>query len=254
MQTVSALGWQEAVTLGNRRSLYVAVVATLAALHIVLSLGPPFVGFRRLSIVMEPLEGIVAGPYLGFLAAAFGWIGGRFMRPDAFWIENFFGIAEAVGALGAGFVITRRWYFTAGIYGGALLAFLMHPLVRYIPLWTLWDTYLGFIAIFVAAVLVRRIQDGKFIVSRLAPAVAMVTFVAVELDAMVRIFMLIVVGLYQIYPIPIDAFPALFVAGAIQTPVEAAYSVTVATVVGVPVLIALEKGKILSWPLSWRVR
>jgi hypothetical protein len=230
--------------------LYTTVVATLAALHIVLSLGPPLVGFRRLSIVMEPLEGIIAGPYLGFLAGTIGWIGGRFVRPDAFWIENFFGIAEAVGALGAGFLITRRWYFTAGIYGGQLIAFLLHPLSRYIPLWTLWDTYLGFIAIFVAGVLVRRIQDAKLDASRLVLVVAIVTFVAVELDAMVRIFMLVVVGLYQIYPIPIDAFSALFVAGAIQTPVEAAYSVMVATVVGVPVLMALEKSGILKWPLS----
>jgi hypothetical protein len=161
-QTVSALGWQEAVTLGNRRSLYTTVVATLAALHIVLSLGPPLVGFRRLSIVMEPLEGIVAGPYLGFLAGTVGWIGGRFVRPDAFWIENFFGIAEAVGALGAGFLITRRWYFTAGIYGGQLLAFLLHPLARYIPLWTLWDTYLGFIAIVGVPVLIA-VEKSKIL-------------------------------------------------------------------------------------------
>jgi hypothetical protein len=80
--------------------------------------------------------------------------------------------------------------------------------------------------------------------------VGLVAFVAVELDAMVRVFMLIVGGLYQVYPIPIEALPAIFVAGAIQTPLEAAYSVAVATVVGVPVLIALEKSKMLSWPLS----
>jgi len=234
----------------GRISLYVTVVATLAALHIVLSYAPPLVGFRRMSIVMEPLEGIIAGPYLGFLAAAIGWIGGRFIRPDAFWIENLFGVAEAVGALGAGFLISRRWYLTAGIYAVSLAAFLVHPLSMHIPLWTLWDTYLGFLVVFAAAFLVRRLHGAMLSPARLAPVVASVAFVAVELDVMVRIFMLIVGGLYQVYPIPIEALPAIFVAGAIQTPVEAAYSVAVAVVVGVPALIALEKSRMLSWPLS----
>jgi len=242
------------MALRGRGSLYVSVVATLAALHIVLSYAPPLVGFRRMSIVMEPLEGIIAGPYLGFLAAAIGWIGGRFIRPDAFWIENLFGIAEAVGALGAGFLISRRWYLTAGIYAVLLAAFLVHPLARHIPLWTLWDTYLGFLAVFAAAFLVRRLQGAKLSPPRLVPAVALVAFVAVELDVMVRVFMLIVGGLYQVYPIPIEALPTIFVLGAIQTPLEAAYSVAVATVVGVPVLIGLEKSRILSWPIPQGLR
>jgi hypothetical protein len=238
------------MTVRGRVSLYVSVVATLAALHIVLSYAPPLVGFRRMSIVMEPLDGIIAGPYLGFLSATIGWIGGRFIRPDAFWIENLFGIAEAVGALGAGFLISRRWYITAGIYAALLAGFLVHPLARQIPLWTLWDTYLGFIAVFPAAFFVRRLHGAKLGPPRLVPVVALVSFVAVELDAMVRIFMLIVGGLYQLYPIPIEALPAIFVLGAIQTPLEAAYTIAVATVVGVPALIALEKGRILTWPLS----
>jgi hypothetical protein len=203
-----------------------------------------------MSIALEPLEGIIAGPYLGFLAATIGWIGGRFVRPDSFWIENLFGIAEAVGALGAGFLISRRWYLTAGIYTFLLLAFFAHPLARQIPLWTLWDTYLGFIAVFAAAIFVRSIRDDKSSASRLAPAIALVAFASVELDVMVRVFMLTVVGLYQVYPIPVTLLAGVFIAGAFQTPLEAAFCVLASTLVGVPVLIALEKGKILDWPLS----
>ena len=173
------------------------------------------------------------------------------MRPDGFWIENLFGIAEALGALGAGFLVSRRWYLTAGIYGVQLVAFLAHPLARHLPLWTLWDTYLGFLAIFAAAFFVHKLQDTKLSASRLAPAVALVAFVAVELDAMTRIFMLIVGGIYQIYPIPAGLLPGIFVAGAFQTPLEAVYSVAAATIVGVPILIALERSGILSWPLNW---
>lgn len=233
-----------------RESLYVTVVAVLASIHIVLSYFPPFVGFRRISIALEPLEGIIAGPYLGFLAASIGWIGGRFIRPDSLWIENLFGIAEAVGALGAGFLISRKWYLTAGIYASLLLAFLLHPLARQIPLWTLWDTYLGFVAVFAAAFFVRRIRNDKSNPSRLVPAVALVAFASTELDVMVRVFMLTVAGLYQVYPIPVGLLAGVFIAGAFQSPVEAAFCVLASIVIGVPVLIALEKGKILNWPLS----
>jgi len=233
----------------GRRSLYVAVVAVLAALHIVLSYAPPLVGFRRMSIAMEPLEGIIAGPYFGFLSAVIGSIGGRFVRPDAIWIENLFGIAEAVGALGAGFLVSRRWYLVAGIYAFLLLAFLAHPLAGLIPLWTLWDTYLGLAAIFPTAFLVRRIRDIKSRSSYLVPVTALIAFVSVELDSMVRIFMLIVGGLYLVYPIPVDLLAGIFILGAFQTPVEAVYSILVCVLIGVPTLVALDKSKILSWPL-----
>ena len=172
------------------------------------------------------------------------------MRPDSFLIENLFGVAEAIGAIGSGFLITRRWYLTVAIFGGQLLIFLFHPLTRYIPLWTLWDTYIGFLAILPAAYFVRRLKGHRSEPSRLIPVTALIALVAVELDVMVRIFMLIVGGLYQAYPIPLEALPAIFIAGAIQTPVETAYTVAATTMIGVPVLMALEKSKVLRWPLS----
>jgi hypothetical protein len=164
-----------------------------------------------------------------------------------------FGIAEAVGALGAGFLVTRKWYLVGGLYGIQLAAFLLHPIARHVPLWTLWDIYLGFLAIPVAAFLVGRMRHHEQDTLRLALAVAVVSFVTVELDAMVRVFMLTVMGLYQMYPIPMAMLPLLFLAGAIQTPIEAAYGVATSVVVGVPALIALRKSHLVDWPLHSRL-
>jgi hypothetical protein len=233
----------------GRRSTSIAIVAVLAALHIVLSISPGPVGFRRLSIIMEPLEGIIGGPVLGFGAAMVGWVGGRLLRPEGFYIENFFGFAEALGALGAGFMITRRWWAVTTIYGVFLAAFLIHPFAREVPLWTLWDTYLGFLATFPAALIAGRVDLKRPSAKALLPAVALTTFVAVELDAMTRIFMLADLGLYQLYGLPSNAWSAIFIAGAFQTPIEATYSVLIASIVGVPVLIALKAARILDWPL-----
>jgi hypothetical protein len=234
----------------GQRTIFVAVVSVLAALHIILSIPPGPFGFRRLSIVMEPLEGIIGGPLFGFAAAAIGWIGGRFARPEGFYVENFFGVAEAMGALGAGLLIRRRWWAVTIVYGALLAAFLVHPFAREVPLWTLWDTYLGFLAVFPGAIAVRRMTANSLNAKVLVPVVALITFVAVELDAMTRIFMLADLGLYQTYGLPLQAWSTIFIAGAFQTPLEAVYSVAIASVVGVPVLIALKAAKILEWPLS----
>jgi hypothetical protein len=50
--------------------------------------------------------------------------------------------------------------------------------------------------------------------------------------------------------IPRGLLARIFIAGAFQTPMEAVFSLPASTLVGVPALIALKKGKILRWPLS----
>jgi hypothetical protein len=234
----------------SKRTTSIAFVSLLAALHIVLSIPPGPVGFRRLSIVLEPLEGMIGGPMLGFTAAIVGSIGGRVVRPEGFFVENFFGFAEGAGALAAGLLTTKRWWATALIYATLLVAFLVSPFARQVPLWTLWDTYLGFFAVFPAGIVVKRTDFKHPRAKSLMPSVALITFVAVEFDAMMRIFMLADLGLYQLYGLPAGAWYVVFIAGAFQTPIEAAYSVLVASVVGGPILIALRAANILDWPLS----
>lgn len=234
----------------SKKTTSIAVISVLAALHIVLSIPPGPVGFRRLSIILEPLEGMIGGPTIGFGAAIVGWIGGRLLRPEGLYVENFFGFAEGIGALGAGLVVTRRWLAASAIYGALLTAFLLSPFAREVPLWTLWDTYLGFLAIFPAAIQVKKTDLIHASAKSLVPAIALITFVAVELDAMMRLFMLADLGFYQFYGLPPSAWSAVFIAGAFQTPIEAAYSVLIASVVGGPVLIALRTAKILDWPIS----
>jgi hypothetical protein len=234
----------------SRRTLLVAIIAVMAALHIILSIPPGPVGFRRLGIVMEPLEGILGGPLVGFAIGLVGAVGGRFARPETFYVDNLFGLAEAVGALCAGLLITRKGWIVSVIYGGMITLFLLNPFARQVPLWTLWDTYLGFFATFPTTVMLRKFDVKNVTSKTLLPVVTLVTFITVELDAMTRIFMLADLGLYQFYGLPSSAWSTIFIAGAFQTPVEAAYSVIVASVIGVPALMALKAARIIDWPLS----
>lgn len=234
----------------SKRSTSVAIVSVLAALHIILSIPPGPVGFRRLSVILEPLEGMIGGPLLGFAAAIIGSTGGRLVRPEGIYVENFFGVAEGMGALGAGLLTTKRWWAVSAIYGTLLAAFLVHPFAREIPLWTLWDSYLGFLATFPVAIVIKRIDSELLSVKSLMPTVALITFVAVELDVVTRLFMLANLGLYQLYGLPASAWSTIFIAGAFQTPIEAAYSALIASVVGAPALIAVRRARILDWPVS----
>jgi hypothetical protein len=229
----------------STKSTKVAFVAAFGALHAILSLFPGL--WRRWSIVMIPIEGVIGGPVLGASAAIIGVIVGRVTKPEFFFVENFFGVAEAVGAMGAGLVFKGRWKAVSAIYIFLLGAFLLHPLARVIPLWTLWNVYLAFLAVFPAAWFAKRLSDSRTSARILFPAIALTTFVSVELDVMVRIFMLIVLGFYQVYPIPIDLLPQIFIAGAFTTPVEAAYAIFACTVVGVPLLASLKKSGLMQW-------
>ncbi|MEM2122115.1 MAG: hypothetical protein QXE79_00595 [Candidatus Bathyarchaeia archaeon] len=229
------------------RGLIISLTASLAALHALLSVMPGV--WRRWSIVLEPLEGFIAGPTGGVAAAFTGALVGRILKPDSFLVENFFGFAEGVGALGAGFLAKGRWRPVASIYIVLLGAFLAHPVARIVPLWTLWDIYLAFtlltvIGLFFKGILNRRDPKG------LPFRVGVTAFIAVELDVLFRIFMLIPLGVYRLYPIPLELMPEIFIAGAFTTPLEAGYTVAVCSVIGPAVLMTLDRSGILRWPIT----
>ncbi len=194
-------------------------------------------------------EGVICGPALGASASMIGVMLGRLARPELFFVENLFGIAEAAGAVSAGLLFTGRWKAVSVTYVVLLGGFFLNPLARVIPLWTLWNVYLAFFATFPAAYVLKRLSPTSG-PKLLLPAIALTTFVSVELDVLVRVFMLIVMGLYRMYPIPIDLLPGIFVAGALATPIEAGYAVVLCSMVGVPLLISLEKSHLVKWPVK----
>ncbi|MEM4245798.1 MAG: hypothetical protein QW390_00715 [Candidatus Bathyarchaeia archaeon] len=230
----------------SRKSLAVGLVATLAALHTVLSFIPGV--WRRWSIVLIPLEGFIGGPIAGFGAALIGSLAGRLLKPDPVLFENLFGLAEAFGALTSGLMVKSRWKPVLAGYAGLLAAFIASPNTRSIPLWTLWDVYLAAVLVAPAALCTGRMIRGEQ--RFLPPSVTLLSFVAVEFDVLVRIIMFVPLGLFTLYPIPISLLPEIFIAGAFTTPIEALYAVAVNAIISVPVLLILRRGKILAWPLT----
>ena len=230
-----------------RSSLLAALVALFGALHAVLVAIPGI--WRSWMIVILPIEGVLLGPRAGALAALMGCLVGRLIRPrPGFYVV--FGLAEPVGALAAGLAFRGRWKELLALYGLMLAAYFAHPLGRELPAWCLWDIYIALALVPIAPRFTRRALEERDSPRALTPALALAAFIGVEADVLTRIFILIPVGLYALMGLTVPLLQAAWVAGAFETPLESLVSVLVATTVGVPLLIALEKGRVLEWPLT----
>ena len=230
-----------------RPSLLVALISTFAALHAVLAAIPGV--WRSLAVVAIPLEGVLLGPKAGFLAALIGAAGGRILRPRA-GLDPVFGIAEPVGALVSGLAFKGKQLQVFTVYGALLLAYFLHPVGRRLPAWCLWDIYIAFAAIPLTGPTARRLRQSRGNPKALMPSVVLSSFIGVEADVLVRIFMFIPLGLYSLMGVPEEALPAIWVAGAFETPIESAISVLASTLLLVPLLKVLEDGRIIRWPLT----
>jgi len=240
------------------RTRRLALIALFAAIHGSLAAVPGIWGpsevARSFVIFIEPLEGILLGPAAGFASASIGCVLGRIMRPreEGFVLGVAFGMGEAVAAIMAGLMFKKKWSLVLVIYSAMLAAFLADPLTwsTPLPLWTIWDTFLALFAIFPAHIAVRRALADRKGAERLCAAVALTTFVSTEADMLFRIFLLIPLKFYTLYPIPVEVLPAVFMLGAVVTPIEAVLSTLVTTVLAVPVLLSIERSKAMSWPIT----
>jgi len=230
-----------------RSSLIAALVALFGALHAVLVAIPGI--WRSWMIVILPIEGVLLGPKAGFLAALLGCLIGRLIRPrPGFYV--IFGLAEPVGALVAGLAFKKKWRAVLTLFAVLLAAYFAHPLGRELPAWCLWDIYIALILIPAIPYVIGPALEEKDNPKRLTPAVALAAFIGVEADVLTRIFVLIPMGLYALMGLTAGALYVAWLAGAVETPVESIVSVLVTTTVGVPLLVTLEKSKLLEWPVT----
>jgi hypothetical protein len=80
-----------------------------------------------LSTALAPIVGLVLGPYGGFVAGLVGGTIGMFLNPAAYYmgVGNILDVAMA--ALVTGWIINKRWYFSAALIAAMALAFNIIP-------------------------------------------------------------------------------------------------------------------------------
>ena len=223
----------------------VAFVGVFAALHVILY----FMSFglwRNWSIYLTPIAGVVLGPWAGFSAALIGSILARAIKPIDVWM---FGIvAEPLAALAAGFLAKRQWKPVIAVYAAMLVPYFLHPVGRWLPLWTILDLLFALVMVYPAARLAGNLFTDK---TRLLPvSLVLVSFVAVATDALARVLLLVPVGLSSIITDSPEVVYAIFVAGAVDSYIEDILVVIVTLVVGVPLLLVLRRILHLRQPLT----
>ena len=228
-----------------KKSLGVALIAIFAALHAVLYTFS-FGLWRNWAIYLEPIEGIILGPWAGFFAALFGGGIGRLINPIPEWM--FGTIAEPIGVLAVGFLAKGQWKPVAGIYAVMLAAYFMHPFGRWFPLWAILDILLAFVLIYPVAKLNPNMFESNS--KRLPLFLVFLSFIGTVTDSLTRVFLLVPGGLYLFLGWPPAGVFDAFVVGAAWSYVEDILVVLVSLLVCAPILFALRKIPGLKFPLS----
>jgi hypothetical protein len=228
-----------------QKSLWVTLIGLFAAFHAVLYT-LSFGLWRNWTIYLEPLEGIILGPWAGFFAAFIGSGVGRIIKPVPEWM--FGTIAEPIGVLAVGFLAEKRWKQVAALYAVMLIPYFVHPFGRWFPLWTILDVLLAFILIYPAAKLSRNIFGNNH--KQIPLSLILISFIGTATDSLTRIFLLVPGRLYLLLGWPPEGIYEAFVAGAAWSYVEDLLVVFVSFLVGVPILLALRKIQGLKFPLS----
>lgn len=229
----------------------IAFVGVFASLHTILYL-MPYGLWRNWAIFIQPIEGIILGPLGGFLTALIGSTAARVIVPTEAWM---FGItAEPLGVLTAGFLAKGKWKPILMLYIVMLGAYFAHPFGRLLPVWAMIDILLALALIYPTAKLGRNLFEEN--IKRLSISLALLYFITVTTDSLVRVFLFIPAGLYSLFffgPSPEAVYEAVcyaFIGGAIESFIEDTLAIIISFLVGVPLLTAFKRLLNLRGPLS----
>jgi predicted membrane protein len=223
----------------------IALLSIFAALHAVLYL-LSFELWRSWSIYLEPIEGVVLGPWVGFASAFVGSMAARAVRSSELWLFGV--IAEPLGVMACGFIAKKQWKPLLAIYVFMLGAYFAHPYGRWFPLWTILDVLGALVLIFPVTIMGKRLFEEN---NRYLPLIfPLVAFIGTVTDSLTRIFLLVPIGLYAVFGWPAVTVYSMFILGAADSYIEDILVIIVSLIIGAPLIAALKKVLALKQPLS----
>ena len=230
-----------------RKSQFLALVALFAAISAILD---SLTGLPELSsgvwsgwiFLIEPINGLVLGPYAGFLSSLIGvMIGHSIYFRDVY--EFLFTLGAPLGTMMAGFIFRGKWKIVLTYYTAFLGFYLVTPIAGQLPVWGMWDVYLAYAVLLVIAVTMmiwKRLWHPES--KRLVKIIALSALIGLEADILFRIFVFIPGQTYRLfYKYTVDQLVPIWVEAAAITPIKVAISILVATTVGPPLIKAMRK-------------
>jgi hypothetical protein len=233
-----------------RKSQFLALVAVFAAINVVFD---SLIGLPELSsgvwyswiFIVEPINGIILGPYAGFLSSLIGvMIGHSIYFRDVY--EFLFTLGAPIGAMVAGFLFRGKWKMILTYYTALLGIYFITPIAWQLPILGMWDVYLAYFILLVVAVMMARKGSWSPESKGLLYVIALSALIGLEADILFRIFVLIPGQTYRLfYALGEEALIPLWVEAAAITPIKVAISILVTTTVGPPLVKVIKKTGIL---------
>jgi uncharacterized membrane protein len=219
-----------------RKALTVSLIATFAALHAVLGFLSLGIGpWRNWAVYLEPFEGIILGPRIGFLAALLGSSIARTAGQSSDWMFGV--IAEPLGTLSAALLARSRWKPVLSIYAVMLSAYFIDPNGRALPIWTVLDILIVPFLIYPTAKFSGNLFKSN--TKRLSISLALISFTVIVTDSLARVFLLVPCRLYQLFFPNFGALYPYFIQDAAFSYVEDFIALAVSLVVGVTLLLSV---------------
>jgi len=233
------------------RSRVVILISLFAALDIVLSIIPIYPYGPSVGAIMKPFDGIILGPLGGSMAAFLGGLVSTFIWPGSAALLYATWIPGLVGALGAGFLFTRRWYISFGLLALLIAGFLLHPWGGAVFIYASWDKIVALVCILPASRAAELALRNRTDLRILSLSTGLVSFISTEMDAATGnlIFLFLAqAGLYG--PMTPDGLLPLFLPYVLVDPAVRLGVGIAAALMLAPILFTCEKAGLLRWPLT----
>jgi hypothetical protein len=229
------------------KSLKLTMIGVFAALTIILSIVPlPSIGPINLVAILETLAGIVGSTLLlGAIGVTLGAIVYNIWKPSFFFL--YFGfLTMATGVFSIALLMRRKGYLVL-VLGAALLGlFLIAPGAAEVPLWTIWDNMLGVVLAVPSVLLVKKAFKPKLDKRWLFPAILLISFVGLEIDALMGNVLFTWFG-YDLLGMSISDMTGAYTAVAFISVFERLAMAIISTIVCVPVVIAIDSNPRIRW-------
>lgn len=230
---------QETVFVGS--GIHPAVIAVWAAIIATGNLLPtiPILGISgtfTVSVAFVPLAGVLFGPVGGAVCAAVGSFIAQLIAPHTAWLGPATFLVGTINAAAVGLITRGRWYVTAAIIGGGYGLWFLTPIGTDAAIFPFIFYTAGLLATAAGALVWRRLAtrtDSSAVpAARMATGVFFAAYAGFVSSA----------GIANFAGILLYDWPATMWRGlAFVAPIERAVFSLAATLIGVPLLIALPK-------------
>jgi hypothetical protein len=234
---------------GSRSITFTAIFAALIAILDAIPIIPGFYSgiWDSWGFMLSPLVGIVLGPVYGAISVGLGgFVGHMIYFRDP--LELIFMLGAPVGAGIAGLVFQQKWKSTFAIYSLLLLGYFITPITWVLSLWGIWDVLLVFALTLGLTILSIFSKSKTGILDSTSSKLVLGTVIGLELDILVRIFILIPGQFWWFfYGIPVEELQLMWLVAGFITPIKVIMAAIATVAIGKSLLKYFQVQKIDSW-------